>query len=157
MNVKQQLATAQLKILDRVVDREERVARLYTSYEKRFPDYADFWESLAKEEYGHANILRKMEEYISGGNALWNLGRLTDELLAAEEQMMTEFEQREIDMQGALKIAMRIENSLIDSRFYDTVNCDFPEFKKTADSLRRAEGLHLERLKELVLKFSSGS
>lgn len=151
MDVNKRLVEAQCDILDFAIRREARTARLYVSFAQKFADKSELWSSLAEDEKRHADILRSMRTLIEQGHILWKLGRLKEEVLVEEKKVVESIEallsSESIDHANALKAAIRIENSLFDSRFYDIVNCDLPEFKKVADELRHEEGVHLDRLR----------
>lgn len=159
MNVRDSVARAQKDILGKVIERELQVARLYDGFSESFPELSELWSSLAKEERGHASILKKMETYIDDGHFLWNLGRLREEVFQDEDQLVLDiqrdFDQGKLNPSNALMAAVRIENSLLDSKFYDVVSCDLPEFKETAERLRYSEEQHMNRLKTEIITFTS--
>lgn len=154
MDVKKSVAAVQLEILNQVIERELSVSQLYEKFAGNFPRFAELWTGLAAEERAHAQLLRNMESYIQQGHLLWNLGKLKEEELNEEQKLVDDANLKlrmgRMDPLKALNIAFEIENSLLDSKFYDVVNCDLPEFQKTAEELRRSEEQHRNRLEEAI-------
>lgn len=154
MKLKEKIITAQLEILGKAIEREERVAHLYEAFASHFPSQTDFWDGLARIEHVHATMLRQMKRHIEQhGDFLWNIGRLKHDDLEEEQMIaavMQDLADGRLDFASALKTAALIEKSTFHAKFYDVVNCELPYFQETAKGLRRAEKKHIGRLEENI-------
>jgi hypothetical protein len=56
-----------MNVLEILVKNEESIAELYRVYASRFNEYRIFWNRMAKEELGHAAIIRKCISEIDEG------------------------------------------------------------------------------------------
>ncbi|MDH3982177.1 MAG: hypothetical protein OES84_04670, partial [Kiritimatiellaceae bacterium] len=61
MDIKGSVVEVQLGILEQVIGRELKVSALYEKFAEHFPEQQALWSGLAKEEQGHANLLREMK------------------------------------------------------------------------------------------------
>ncbi|HTX54328.1 MAG TPA: hypothetical protein VMD08_13000 [Candidatus Baltobacteraceae bacterium] len=129
---------------------EERVARIYFQFFQAFredPIVARCWWDLARDEYGHAGVLKMVREVARPemesreiGPRLW---LLVETLEHCEEQA------RQVETLGrALELAIRLESSELDAlghRVVQSVQTDLPE--GTARSFA-VMGAHYRRLAE---------
>ncbi len=129
---------------------EERVAGIYFQFFRRFRDdpiVARCWWDLARDEYGHAGVLKMVRDAARPdmesreiGPRLWSL---VETLEHCEEQA------RQVETLGrALELAIRLESSELDAlghRIVQSIQTDLPE--GTARSLS-AMGAHYRRLVE---------
>jgi len=52
----------QEKIIQQMVTQEKLLSRLYTLFAQQFPNHAEFWGKLSKEEENHAKLIEKLRE-----------------------------------------------------------------------------------------------
>ena len=60
------------EIVNLLIEHEEALADLYSTYEQLLPEMADFWENLKREELAHADILRTLLQAFEAGNMVLN-------------------------------------------------------------------------------------
>jgi len=117
--------------LNLLIALEERVARLYFGFFRAFredPVAAACWWELARDEYGHAGVLKMVRELAASdadcgeiGPRLWSL---VDTVERCEQQALT------VDaLPNALELAIRLESSELDAlgdRFLQALASDLP-------------------------------
>ncbi len=137
---------------------EERVAHIYFQFFRTFRDdpvVARCWWDLARDEYGHAGILKMVREIATPemdsreiGPRLWSLVETVEH---CEEQA------RQVETLGrALELAVRLESSELDAlghRIVQSIQTDLPE--GTARSFA-AMGAHYGRLAEAAGRVPDG-
>lgn len=133
---------------------EEVISRLYKVFANRFTDDRDFWLELSIEEIEHANWLHKLTERACAGEA--NLKAHMFKKPALEnsinyiEGLIKNHELKIISKTNALSVAVDLEKSLLESRYFQVFESDFPETIETLHALERSTKEHLERVTQLL-------
>jgi hypothetical protein len=111
---------------------KERVARIYFRFFRAFrgdPVAAHCWWDLARDEYGHAGILKMVRELVVAGPECGEIGPRLWALVETVERC----EQQALAADGlgrALEVAIRLESSELNAltrRIIQSVAADFPE------------------------------
>lgn len=149
---RKRIQQAQTEIVGMLVALEEAAGRLYELYASRLPLASDFWNSMHTEEEMHASMLRKMLKTIESGSIFSNIGAFNATRLQTdiESIMHAESRARTGKLTGALALstAISIEQSMAESKFYNTVSSDSPEFSIIAKRLVRLTQEHIERVRK---------
>lgn len=152
MNTREKVAEAQAKILQGLIECEEVIQQLYEDYSKTVPTMTAFWIRLAREEKQHAAMLRTLHRFLKKGHLFSNIGRFSETAIEPIMKLVAdariEAASGRVSAHQAVQVALRIETSLIDSRFYDVVESDAPEFKHIAQTLSHATAIHTEQIRE---------
>lgn len=158
-DIRTKVRDAQKQIIDRLAQCEALLSDLYTTYRSAIPEMDKFWAQLAKEETTHEKILKTLYSVLDRQHIFYNLDRfngqgitdyidrITAELDAVRRTPVTAL--------YAVSTALSLEVALIDSRFYDTVTSDAPEFALIAKQLSGAARKHVEHIQRqhaLLLK-----
>jgi hypothetical protein len=144
-------------IIDKLATNEESIAELYKGYADAFPDLRGFWSSLASEEVGHASCIISLGRQI-GTPSLFMDG---DRFNAIAIQTFTDYLNRElsrlteeeIPLIEALSITLYIEESLIESKFFEVFKADSAELQHTLARLRDETLAHRDRARETLEKY----
>src|SRR5512136_1316079 len=140
------------EVLDAMAKNEEAVSRLYQAYSDRFPAQKALWDSLATDESSHAAWIRGLQTKMRGGSLSVNRDRfklqpvrgftayLERELASAREPGMSPI--------NALSVALYIEESIIEQRFFEVFVADAPELKRVLADLANSTKAHLEKVRE---------
>ncbi|MEI6211063.1 MAG: hypothetical protein WCR06_05505 [bacterium] len=141
---------AQRRILDSLVDCESRIEALYQKFAVAFPRFAEFWEGLACEERRHVHALKSMHSFLERGQLFQNIGRFdqqkVDGLLAILEEADQNVTTDKMESSEAFAMALRLECSLVESRFYVDVTSDAPAFSAVCRVLRAETEQHVAKL-----------
>ena len=117
--------------LNLLIALEERVARIYFRFFRAFREdrvAAECWWELARDEYGHAGVLKMIRELVASdaecgeiGPRLWSLVETVER---CEQQALA------VDsLPKALELAIRLESSELDAmgdRFVQSLGPDLP-------------------------------
>ncbi len=109
-----------------------------------------FWNELAEDEYNHASVLSGLEKQLDKGSVFWNLGHFhahaTRDFVALAESVSEQADNPNLPEGEAFRLAVKIETSLVDSKFYSVVESDATEFKYVAEAMLKAEKAHIKKL-----------
>jgi hypothetical protein len=141
-----------VKIIEKLACNEESIARLYETYADKFPTLGSFWNSLASEEIKHAFWLKSLEEAAKIDPICIEENRFnviaiqsyTDYL----DKELSRIKTQNIQLIEALSITFYIEDSLIESRFFEVFDSDSQELKNTLMNLIEETTAHRNKVKE---------
>jgi len=131
--------------LSLLVALKERVARIYFRFFRAFrgdPVAARCWWDLARDEYGHAGILKMVRELVAAGPECGEIGPRLWALVETVERC----EQQALAADGlgrALEVAIRLESSdlnVLSRRILQTLEAELPE--ETARSFVGGDSHH---------------
>ncbi len=155
MSTQDVIQKAQRAILQNLIRWERSIGALYDQYARRFATMGTFWTMLSREEEGHAKALEALEALLSHGNVFWNIGTFAPERIQKDVIVVEEAIDRamsgKVTAREAVFTAVKIEASLLESRFYDVVKCDAPEFEQVARKLTKATEEHIARMRAQLL------
>ena len=135
-----------------LAEHEEAMSALYSTYASTYPRVGDLWTSLARDEHGHGRLLRSLAERTDDLTAFvksreYDLGEVrtdTDRLKnLAQITPLAGF-----PLQEAFRVALKLEDSLIESQIFVVHEGDPPEVTAVIDTLRRQTEKHQWRLSE---------
>jgi len=135
-----------------LADHEEAMSALYSAYAKAFPEVGDLWTSLARDEHGHGALLRSLEER-TGDLAAFveNRGYDLADVQADTARLRNLAQVTPVagfPLQEAFRAALKLEDSLIESRIFVACDGDPPEVAEVVDTLRVQTEKHQRRLRE---------
>ena len=140
------------EVIEAMAKNEEAVSRLYQAYSERFPDQKAFWSSLASEETTHAEWIRSLQTKAREGSVFFARDRFKMQPVrgfsAYLERELATARQPGMSPINALSVAVYIEESIIDQRFFEVSAADNPELKRILNDLATATRSHLEKVRE---------
>jgi rubrerythrin len=140
------------EVIEAMAKNEEAVSRLYQAYADKFPAQKAFWSGLAADEISHAAWLRGLLAKMREGSLSINRDRfkiqpvrgftayLERETATAREPGMSPI--------NALSVALYIEESFIEQRFFEVFVPDAPELKRILADLANSSKAHLEKVRD---------
>jgi hypothetical protein len=149
-SVKDAVLLAQGQIIDALVDCERQLADLYEKFAAAFPPHAAFWHRLAQEERQHSQALDHLHALLARGHLFQNIGRFNEENLAGTRAILAGAEQalttRRLESDEAFALALKLECTLLESRFYVSVSSDASEYQAVSTILHTETQQHIKRL-----------
>lgn len=132
-----------MAVLDKIIDSQDRIlltlalcessiGELYVLYSEYLREMADFWLRIAEEEKRHADILEKVRTDLKQGELMRGLGHFG---LDQVQERIAEARWSPPTSEQAVSIALAIESSIIDSRFFPFASSEGSEFQKAAHNL----------------------
>ncbi len=138
--------------IEAMAKNEEAISRLYQVYSEKFPKQKAFWSSLAADETAHADWIRSLQTKVKEGAVFLARDRfkiqpvrglssyLERELISAREPGMSPI--------NALSVAVYIEESMIEQRYFEVFPGDNQELKRILTDLTTATKSHLEKVRD---------
>ncbi len=140
------------EVIEAMARNEEAVGRLYQAYAERFPAQRGFWSGLAAEEMSHAGWIRGLEAKMKEGTVSITKDRFKLQPVRAFsgylEREMATARQPGFSPINALSVALYIEQSVIEQRYFEVVAADTPEMKRVLDNLAGATRSHQESVRQ---------
>lgn len=149
----------QSKVLALLTEHEELISRLYSAFADNFTEHAEFWRSIAEEEAGHADMLRKLRESIQDGDA--HFGKDTFPLqgikfsIVSVKKAISEARSGKMSLMAALAMARDYENSLIEKDFFKVAEADSKAVKEVMLKLVEDGNRHRSTVEVLLAKVRS--
>ena len=154
--MKDQIIEAQRKVLNDLAAHELTISELYDLYAAMHPQNSSLWSALAKEEQMHSSMLTSLNKLLDDGNLFWNIGQFSNKIvaeeLAAVHDAMNQARNNNPSETECLEAAIRIEASLLESKFYSVVTSDAKDFAFVCQALSRATEMHLQHLKDKLIE-----
>lgn len=133
-------------LLEKLQENESALARLYRQFARSFPDDAEFWNAVVREEEQHCEWVAQMRAIVTSGKVRVGSGNLRVEAInSAIDYLAAVAEncaQGKFDREHAFAIAFDIENSLLEKRFFTVFESDSVEFKHLVDTIVRETVRH---------------
>jgi rubrerythrin len=140
------------EVVEAMAKNEEAVSRLYQAYADKFPAQKAFWSGLAADEMSHAALIRGLQAKMREGSLSINRDRFKIQpvrgFTAYLEREMTAAREPGMSPVNALSVALYIEESIIEQRFFEAFAADAPELNRVLADLAAATKAHLEKVRE---------
>ena len=141
-----------LLLTDFLVRNEESISELYLVYAGKYRDLAEFWHGLALEEKGHADCIRKLADKVVEQGLHIEPGRFRTEAIGNFTKYVQSETERarneEMPLITALSIALDIEKSIIESKFFEIFDTDSAELKHVLHELAVSTNEHIQRVEK---------
>jgi hypothetical protein len=135
-----------------LAEHEEAMSALYSAYAKEYPDVGGLWSSLARDEHGHGALLRSLAEGTGDLTAFVENREYDLAEVQADTERLKNLAQitpaAGFPLQEAFRVALKLEDSLIESQIFVVYEGDPPEVTKVVDTLRVQTEKHQRRLRE---------
>lgn len=147
------------RVVDRAIELEARAGRIYARLAGRFSSDArarDAFERLARDEGEHAELLELSRAAARSSRAPASLERW-DDALSKLEGALAEAESASESVEsveGALRLAIDIETSELNSAFRAALAESGSEFVEALEPFRSAVGRHLEFLRRRAVEIA---
>jgi rubrerythrin len=140
------------EVIEAMAKNEEAVSRLYQAYADKFPAQKAFWASLAADEISHAGWIRGLQAKMREGSLTVNRDRFKIQpvrgLSAYLERELTSAREPGMSPINALSVALYIEESMIEQRYFEVFAPDAPELKRVLSDLATATRSHLDKVRD---------
>lgn len=146
----------QIQTIELLAQNEEVLVDLYKLYSQQYPKYKDFWESISNDEVQHAQWLRDLIGQINSGVFSFDFNRFNQqtifEFLHHGRQSLEQAKQTVLPIKDVLMLSLKIEKSLIESKFFEVAQTDALALKETLARLALSTELHIIKIEEALLK-----
>jgi hypothetical protein len=139
-------------VIEALADYEEAMGALYAVYGDLYPAARDLWRTLSGEEQRHAALLRALPKQTSELAAFLDARRFRLEHVHAETLKLRSAVRTApvagIDLLDAFRLALKLENGLIESQVFAVSQDDPPEVVEVLTSLAEETARHRRHLSE---------
>lgn len=135
-----------------LAEHEEALAELYKCFALAIPEARDFWEQMSKEELSHEKLLKGLARKFSSQK--WSFARpkfTTSAIIESCDrlvQMKLFVAKKGISMRDAMKYALEIERSLMESEYFQIIDADNAVIMNVLQSLRAYTYAHIRNLEK---------
>jgi hypothetical protein len=141
------------QLLEALKTHEKEIARLYEVYAETFPLYGSFWIELSKEEIEHANWIERLQTRIGNGSEDFVVERFPvaaiEHSIGYVKQLVYKAEEDDFQFIDALSEAMHLEEALSESKYFEVLEGDSDETKRTLTLLAGSTRKHYQKIKEV--------
>lgn len=141
-----------LAVIETLAQYEETLGALYAAYAELYPTAEELWRTLSGEEHGHAALLRSLAHQTDALAAFLDARRFRLDEARAETLRLRSFVRTVpfagIDLLGAFRLALKLEDGLIESQIFTVCEDDSPATVAVLTSLAEATEGHRRQLPE---------
>ena len=141
-------------LLGAMKEHELVIGQLYKVYARLFPEYCDFWNDLSNEEELHAQAIDVLNDNIKNSEVDFMVDRFP---IAAIEtsikyirQLIERAKQPDLPLVTALSLAVDIEKSLLENRYFEIFEGDSPKTKHALTLLESGTQKHLKIVQQML-------
>jgi rubrerythrin len=148
------VAADEPSVLELLIEHELAVKRLYEAFALDFGDRRDLWQSLARDEQGHADRLERLRPRSTEVGRLWLDSGLRPQAIKSSiayvESQRVRAEEGGLRLLQALAIAKDLENALIEKEFSKLSGPTNVEIRSVLDDLAAETEKHRRVLAEAL-------
>lgn len=139
------------QMLQKLIENEELLARLYTTYSNVFPKNREFWLGLANEELKHARMIREISSgnvpsvEVKANNFDMKIFQISQDYITDKQ---TQAGSGDLSMKDAVTIALDIETGMLERGYFDVFTGDSPEFNKLLKILLKETQKHIDKIRK---------
>ncbi|MHC4518628.1 MAG: ferritin family protein [Planctomycetota bacterium] len=132
--------------LARLKMHEQAIGRLYKTYAQRFPEQAEFWSGLSREEDQHAKWIDTLQAEIRDDPTSLVANRFPAEAIehsiAFVAKLITKANSPDFTPLNAVSAALNLEQGLLENKYFEAFETDKAEVKRLLASLRDEAHAH---------------
>lgn len=149
-----------LETLAHIERSEAVVGEYYRQCALRWPEAAAFWNAIAAEEDTHTRSVQQISAMLKDTPQKFRQGRTISPVavktfIRGVEEHKTRVAAGELDQKRALFIAIDIEKSLLENRFYEILQADTDDFGKLIARITVETRGHFSRMQAEAQKFGN--
>ena len=142
------------QILTALYQHEIAISQLYGAYADQFPEYEDFWGDLSAEEINHASSLEDLSKTVKDGIESAELGVFSLSSIEASiervKKLIAQVEDDDLNPLDALSYALRIEEGMIENRYFEAFKGDSPEVCNVLSTLAEDSRRHADTIRQAL-------
>jgi len=147
------------ELIDEIRLHELALANMYNQFAKSHPDYTQFWSKLADEESRHAKLIESLGRHYRNGHIdlsefKLNLQAIKTSITHLEKQTQAS-KNGNLSLLNSLSIALDIEKSMIDKKFFAIFDLDGAKQAQIRSGLEKETLKHRHKLENLFSKLNN--
>lgn len=149
-----------LEIAKKLIECELAISKLYSTCVEYFPEQSSFWNGLAQEEIKHGNTIEELLSQVDGKMLKLNKTRFNIRPLEISiehvESIIDRIELGELDLIKVLSLALDIEQSVIESKYYEIFEGGTREYSDRLKQVRNESRGHAMLIRDMKQKALAG-
>ena len=149
-----------LEIAKKLIECELTISKLYSTCAEHFPELSDFWNGLAQEEIRHADTIEELLSQVDGSMLKLNKKRFNIRPLEISvehtKNVIGRIELGELDLIGVLSLALDIEQSVIESKYYEVFEGGSRDYSDRLKQVRNESRGHSMLISDMKQKALAG-
>ena len=146
-----------LETLELMARAEEAIERLYETCAGLWQENGEFWQGLAGEEKCHAGIIRTMADMLAGNPGHFQAGRpfsasVLKTFISGIEHQTESVKRSAVPELNAMRIALDIEQALIEARYAEVVKTEDRRFQELANDIVRETAVHRRMVEKKIME-----
>lgn len=150
----------QERIIDLMLKQETLLAELYHAFAKKFPEYEELWNKLAREEEKHASWIEQLRVASEKKVVLFSEGRIKtytlETFVQGIEEKITRAEASDFNARQALVCTIDLERSLIEKEVFSHFEGLTEKASSVMKFLAKETKEHQELAQKLYTKIQGG-
>ncbi len=147
------------QLIEEIHRHELNLAKMYAAFARSHPDHSKFWSQLAREESMHAKWIKSLGRHYKEGRLNLSAFKLNPQALKTSiayiEKQTEESKKGNLSLLNAVSIALDIEKSLIDNKFFEIFDLDGSKHDRIRSGLEKETAMHRRHLEKLSAELSS--
>jgi len=148
------MAKEPLETIELLAENEMVISRIYKVFSERFPEYHDFWETMAEEEIQHADMIRSVVPEVKEGAVRFKAQGLDETSVGMFRDYLkfslARAREQDIPLEDAFETALAIEHDLLERSFFDLFEADTRELMLVFEGLASSTREHHRRLVQTI-------
>ena len=147
------------ELIQEIERHELALAKMYAEFSRSHPDHGRFWSQLSREEAMHAKWIKSLGRHYNKGQVSLSAFKLNPQALKTSiayiEKQTAESKKGSLSLLNAVSIALDIEKSLIDNKFFEIFDLDGSKHDRIRSGLEKETFKHRQHLEKLFAELSS--
>ena len=139
-------------VVEALAKHEEALSALYAAFVTGNPEAKSLWQTMSREEYGHARLLRSLSDRVADLQSFLDARRFAlDEITKATERVLSIVRvvpSGAFPLQEAFRAALRFEDEMIDGGVFVVSGDDSPAVVQVLNTLKEQTERHRAHLRE---------
>jgi len=140
------------RLLEALKVHEKEIVGLYEVYAETFPAYSSFWTDLSKEEIEHAGWIERLQAKIEDGTEVFVVERFPaaaiEKSISYVNGLINKAGEADFELIDALSEALHLEEALSESKYFEVLEGDSDETKRTLTLLASSSRKHYQKVRE---------
>jgi hypothetical protein len=141
------------ELIQEIKRHELTLAKMYYQFAKSHPGHDQFWSKLAREETIHAKMIESLERHYKKGHIGLSDFKLSVQALKTSishlEKKIEESKNGNLSLRNAVSIALDIEKSMIDNKFFEIFDLVCGKQERIRLGLEKETLKHRQHLEKL--------
>ncbi len=130
------------------------ISNIYKSFAEKFPSHRDLWNSLANEEVNHAAYVKNLSSLAKEGKVYFDEKTTTTytvkTIIADLKNRYQNTSSNQYTLLKALSYSLSLENSVIESKFYDFFSSDDQHIISIINTIKQETYQHAAKIKKAM-------